>query len=177
MSRKLTEVVARRLDEDLALIEEMLALVPSGKEEWRPEWPPSTSGEPAFTVRQLAGHFLMAWGGVNGCLQKLHPEKLKHFDAWKQQVSRLKEPGVAAVRSMLASARNHTKEGFSLTVDEDLGRKIPTYFAPAGEPFLEILLTNGKHANHHAHQLFIYLKLMGLPVGTRHLYRFKSEAK
>jgi len=175
MSRILTDVLAARFDEDIALIEEMLAMVPAGKEDWRPDWPKSAGGDPAFTVAQLASHFLMSWGGVNGCLQKLHPEKLKHLDAWKQQVGQNKNPKLAVSRGLLASARAHTKEGFALTSDADLARKIPTYFTPQGEVFLETLLTNGKHVNHHAYQLFVYLKLLGLPVGTQHLYRFKSK--
>lgn len=175
MSRVLTEVLAQRFDEDIALIEEMLALVPPGREDWRPDWPKSTSGEPAFTLLQLAAHFLMSWGGVNGCLQKLHPEKLKHWDAWKQQVPGLAPPTLAACRGLLAFGRAHTQEGFAITSDADLARKIPTYFTPEGETFLETVLVNGKHVNHHAYQLFVYLKLMGLPVGTRQLYRFKSE--
>lgn len=176
MSRVLTEVLARRFDEDLALIEEMLALVPEGREGWRPAWPPSPDGGEAFTVAELAAHFLMACGGVNGCLQKLHPDKLKHFTALKEQVALAKKPRLAVTRALLASFRAQMREGFAATADADLGRKIPTYFTPAGEPFLETLLTNGKHVNHHAYQLFVFLKLMGVPVGTRHLYRFKSRA-
>lgn len=175
MSRALTEVLAQRFDEDAALIEEMLALVPVGRESWLPDWPASVSGYPPFSVAQLAGHFLMSWGGVHGCLQKLHPEKLKHFDALQQQVEQNKKPALAVSRALLATGRAHTQEGFALTVDADLSRKIPTYFAPQGEVFLETLLTNGKHLNHHAHQLFVHLKLLGLPVGTQHLYRFKSK--
>jgi hypothetical protein len=37
------------------------------------------------------------------------------------------------------------------------------------------LLANWKHINHHAHQLFLYLKLLGVPVSTQHLYRFKTR--
>lgn len=175
MSRVLTEVLAQRFNEDIALIEELLAKVPEGQDAWRPDWPKSAGGDAAFTVAQLAAHFLMSWGGVNGCLQKLHPEKLKHLDAWKQQVAQNKNPSVAAARALLASARAHTKEGFALTEDADLVRKISTYFTPQGEVFLETLLINGKHVNHHAYQLFVYLKLLGLPVGTADLYRFKSR--
>ena len=173
MSRVLTEVLAQRFDEDIALIEQMLALVPAGNEGWRPAWPASVGGDPAFTVAQLAEHFLMSWGGVNGCLQKLHPEQLKHFDAIQQQVGQNKKPVLAVSRALLATGRAHTKEGFALTADADLSRKIPTYFTPQGEAFLETLLTNGKHVIHHAHQLFVYLKLLGVPVSTQHLYRLK----
>ena len=171
MSRILTEVLAQRFEEDIALIEEMLALVPADQESWRPDWPMSNGGDPAFTVAELAAHILMSWGGVNGCLQKLHPENLKGLDGHKQQ----ENSTLAVSRGLLATGRALTKEGFALTSDADLARKIPTYFTPAGEVFLETLLTNGKHVNHHAHQLFVYLKLLGAPVGTRHLYRFKNR--
>ena len=175
MSRVLTEVLARRLDEDLALTEELLALMPAGQQEWRPDWPLTAGGEPTFTVEALARHLVMAWSGVVACLRKLHPEKLGHLDALQQELAQNQQPPVASCRALLGALRRHIGEGFALTADVDLSREIPTYFTPRGEPLLETLLGNAKHSNHHAHQLFVYLKLLGVPVETRHLYRFREE--
>jgi len=168
MSRTLTEVLARRLDEDAALIEEMLLLVPAGKQGWRPDWPL------AFTVEGLAAHLVESWGGVCGCFQRLHPQQMAKLTALQEQIAKAGEARLAASQGLLGECREKVKEGFLLTSDEDLGRRVPTYFNPGGEPFLEILLTNLKHVNHHAHQLFVYLKLMGVAVETRHLYRFRE---
>lgn len=155
MSRVLTEVLAHRFDEDLALILDMLALIPPDKHDWRPDWPSTP-----FTFAELTDHLVMSWGGVIACLHKLHPEKLSHL-ATQREIP-------------LEIARSLTQEGFALTADSDLARRIPTHFNPAGEPFLATLLINGKHIHHHAYQLFVYLKLLGLPVGARQLYRFQQ---
>lgn len=171
MSRALTEVLARRFAEDLALVEEMLALVEEDREEWRPDWPPSAEGQLPFTVRELAGHLVMAWGGVLGCLKKLHPEALGHWVEWEGGEGLT----VAAARRRLEEGGQMAAEGWALVRDEELGRMVGTYFRPEGEAWLEIVLKNGKHWNHHGHQLFVYLKLMGVRVGSRELYRFAGE--
>jgi hypothetical protein len=157
MARVLTEVLARRFDEDAALIEEMLVLIPGGGQE------------------ELAAHLVEAWGGVCGCFQRLHAERLVGLAALQGEVARA-AAGVEESRRLLGLCRAAIREGFALTSDADLARLIPTYFSPAGEPLLEVLLVNLKHVNHHAHQLFVELKRMGVPVGTRHLYRFRDPA-
>jgi hypothetical protein len=37
-----------------------------------------------------------------------------------------------------------------------------------------LLLGNLEHLINHKHQLFLYLKLMGVPVGTPDLYQFRG---
>jgi hypothetical protein len=126
------EVLAAKFAEDLALIDELLALIPAGAESWQPSIP-----APVFTFEQLAAHIEDARNGCRACFAKL--------DA----------------------------TGFDQLTEPQLTQSIPTYFTPEGEPFLAIFLTNWKHLNHHAYQLFTYLKLYGIPVSTRHLYRFR----
>ena len=153
------QVLFARIDEDFALVEEMLALVPAGSEGWRPAWP----GDVPFTVTELAAHLAESFGGICACFAKL-------LNLHKVETAGL---SVGESREVMAAYRAQVREAFELMEDGDLVRAIPTYFVPEGEPFLAVLLTNWKHVNHHAHQLFIYLKLLGVPVGTRHLYRFK----
>jgi hypothetical protein len=38
-----------------------------------------------------------------------------------------------------------------------------------------LLLGNLEHLINHKHQLFMYVKLMGVAAGTRDLYRFRGE--
>jgi len=149
----MTGALFARLDEDLALAEELLAMVPAGGDGWRPPYD-------GFSMGELVAHLVESAGGILACLAKLHPElaltplkgeSLVVFSTYRQQFLR-------------ASAQ---------VSEADLVRVIPTYFVPIGEPFVAILLTNWKHLNHHVHQLFTYLKLLGVPVSTRHLYRFR----
>ena len=152
-------VLFARIDEDFALVEEMLALVPVGSEGWRPAWP----GDLPFTVAELAAHLAESFGGVCACFARLL--NLRQVETVGLSV---RESG-----EVMAAYRAQVREAFELMEDADLVRVIPTYFVPEGEPLLAVLLTNWKHVNHHAHQLFVYLKLLGVPVGTRHLYRFR----
>ncbi len=170
MGNPIVDVLARKVDEDLVLIEEMMAMVPEGKGEWGPDWP-SASGEAAFSLDRLAGHLVEACAGLCACFLRLHGDRLAHFEALKARVIAGEEPPLV----LIAACRAHIAEGFAVTSDGDLSGLIVTYFSPKGEPILETLLANWKHVNHHAHQLFLYLKLLGVPVSTQHLYRFKTR--
>ena len=50
---------------------------------------------------------------------------------------------------------------------------MPTVFVAQGESILTLLLGNLEHLINHKHQLFTYLKQMGVPVATPDLYRFR----
>lgn len=71
----------------------------------------------------------------------------------------------------------HIDEGFALLEDQDLSRRLPTVFVRSGEPILTLLLGNLEHLINHKHQLFTYLKLMGIDVRTRDLYRFREAVE
>ena len=68
----------------------------------------------------------------------------------------------------------HIQEGFTIVTDKDLASNVPTLFAAEGETILRILLTNYDHFINHKYQLFFYLKLMGISVGTGDLYRLRG---
>jgi uncharacterized damage-inducible protein DinB len=70
--------------------------------------------------------------------------------------------------------RAHIQEGFALLTDGDLARRVPTVFVAQGESILTLLLGNLEHLINHKHQLFTYLKQMGVPVATPDLYRFRE---
>jgi hypothetical protein len=146
-------VLAARILEDADLIAEMLALVPEGREDWRPDWP-VTGGDPPFPVARLREHLAESLAGICACLDRLHPSHRARpcdFDGLRQMA----------------------RDGFALLCDRELTASLPTHFAPEGAPFLDTLLINWKHLVHHGYQLFVYLKLMGVPVSTRHLFRFR----
>ena len=82
-------------------------------------------------------------------------------------------PAEAAGRIPLYRAR--IDEGFALLDDASLALPVPTIFVKQGEPVLTLLLGNLEHLINHKHQLFTYLKLMGVDVNTSDLYRFRGE--
>lgn len=132
VSMTILEVLSEKFAEDLALIDELLALIPPDAHNWQPDLPSSV-----FTFGELANHIAVARNGCAACFAKLNAASFHGLN------------------------------------EDQLTQIIPTYFTPTGEPFLAIFLTNWKHLNHHAYQLFTYLKIYGLPVSTRHLYRFR----
>ena len=58
--------------------------------------------------------------------------------------------------------------------DGDLGKIVPTVFVTSGEPLMTLLLGNLEHLINHKHQLFTYLKQMGVDVSTRDLYQLRG---
>jgi len=65
--------------------------------------------------------------------------------------------------------------GIAVLCDADLGRKLPTVFVAEGESVLTLLLGNLEHPINYKHQLFMYLKLAGMTVGTPDLYSLWSS--
>lgn len=174
MANPLIQVLALKIDQDAALIEDMLILIPLGKQDWRPDWP-ATDNEPPYNTTRLAAHLVESWAGLCACFHRLHPQTLAHFNVLKTQLSQHQNPTLAESLALLSTCRAHAAEGFALTTDAQLSQLIPTYFSPQGEALLSVLLQNSNHIKHHAYQLFLYLKLLGLPVSTRHLYHFESK--
>lgn len=164
--RAAAALLAARILEDAELIGKLLALVPAGHDDWAPP------GTGMFPVGHLVAHIVESISGVCACLYKLHPERLAHFEALAARTANLSRMSPAAAAALLADCRLAAGEGFALVADADLPRRLPTVFSPAGQPFAAVLLVNWKHLLHHGYQLFFYLKLLGVPVGTRHLYRF-----
>jgi len=169
----LSMVLGEKLDEDLALIGELLALVPENSEDWRPDWPTANGKEP-FTLAQLAAHLVDAAAALGACLQRLRPDQLQHFDRFREDIALAKNMTCSEAVLYVLECRQLLKKGFALVRDEQLQEAIPTYFRPEGEIWLSVLLSNWKHTNHHAYQLFLYLKLLGVSVSTKELYRFSS---
>ena len=153
-TRSITAILAGQITTDADLLTDLLALAPVHQPDFRPPW------LPAFSLAELTTHLTESLAGLAACFHRLHPDRLAHF--------------LTAPRDS-TTLRHLIAEGFAATTDSDLDRAIPTYFTPTGEPFLSVLLVNQQHLHHHTYQLFVYLKLLGIPVETRHLYRFKTN--
>ena len=79
-----------------------------------------------------------------------------------------------ARRTGSRTTRSAFDDAFASISDPDLGARVPTVFVKEGEPLLTLLLGNLEHVVNHKHQLFTYLKMMGLDVSSADLYRFRA---
>jgi uncharacterized damage-inducible protein DinB len=149
---RLCDSLLAKIQEQIERTEHLLALVPAD----RLDWTPAYGG--AWSVEAVVAHLVYSLGGFCAVLAAVEPERLAHF-----QRLRTGEANTAVYRT-------HIEEGFALLADADLGKSIPTVFVAGGETVLTLLLGNLEHLINHKHQLFTYLKEMGVAVGTPDLY-------
>lgn len=122
----------------------------------------------------LLGHLLECLAGVCAVLLAADPERLRHFEQLRELPVN-HQCGKDEARERIGLYRTHIKEGFGLLRDADLSRRLRTIFVSDGEAILTLLLGNLEHLINHKHQLFTYLKMMGVGVGSGDLYRFRGE--
>jgi len=161
-SNTLARLILLKLEEQIERTEHLITLVPPDKLEWRPQ-------PDSFRVCDLLGHLLECLAGFCATLYALNSEGLSHFSQLRElRVNHCCSIEEATVR--ISEYRNHIAEGLATVTDQDLSRCIPTVFAPEGDAALTLLFGNLEHLINHKHQLFSYLKLLGVEVGTRDLY-------
>ena len=144
-----------KIGEQIERSSHLVSLVPAEQLDWRPQ-------DGAWTTRELIGHLLDCTSGFCAVLVAAVPQRLAHF-------AKLRElpPAIEIYRAYI-------EEGFALLTDADLARRVPTVFVAEGESILTLLLGNLEHLINHKHQLFTYLKQMGVAVATPDLYRFRA---
>jgi hypothetical protein len=169
MTHALPALFLAKLNDQVDRLEHLLDLIPPDKVAWRPPVP-----SPAFAMNEVLGHLLECLAGVCATLYAAYPKELAHFT--RLRVLPVNHPClIDEARQRMREYMRHIGEGFHLLLDQDLARHIPTVFAPSGEAVLTVLLGNLEHLINHKHQLFFYLKLLGVPVTTRDLYRWRQE--
>lgn len=161
-----------KLREQVERTGHLLELIPPDRLDWRPELP-ARDGPPSLRLSEVLGHLLDCLAGFCAALYAVHPERLSHFMRLRERPVNHR-CGVDEARQRIAEYMRHIEEGFVLTTEEDLARPIPTAFVPEGEALLTVLLGNLEHFLNHKHQLFSYLKMLGVPVGTRDLYHWRG---
>ncbi|MFL6214833.1 MAG: DinB family protein [Blastocatellia bacterium] len=165
-STALTSLLLAKVEQQVELTIALVARVPVERLEWRPV-------PEAFELSHLLGHLLEACAGFCAALYRVRPQPLAHFARLRDlPVNHACDPAQAVAR--LRDYLNHIREGFAILTDADLARLVPTLFVPAGEALLTILLANLEHLINHKHQLFFYLKLLGVEVGTAQLYDIQA---
>jgi hypothetical protein len=164
-SSHLPPLLLAKLEAQIERTDHLLSLVPRDKLEWQP-LPDS------FRVGDLLGHLLESLAGFCAALYGLDPQRLAHFAGLRERA--VNHPcGIEEARGRIGEYLAHIREGFAELTDADLARRVPTVFTTTGEAGLTILLNNLEHFSNHKHQLFFYLKLMGVRVATHDLYQFK----
>ena len=168
----LCAALLQKLHEQIDRTVHLITLLPSLLPQDQPNWTPAIPD--AWPVEMLLGHLLDCLSGFCAVLVAVEPERLAHFsDLRNLPVNHVCSPREALSRIALYTAR--IDEGFGLLEDATLGVTVPTVFAVRGEPVLTLFLGNLEHLINHKHQLFTYLKHMGIAVNTRDLYRFRGE--
>jgi hypothetical protein len=166
MHAPLCASILTKIHEQIERTEHLAAMLPAEHLEWTPAVPNS------WPAAKVLGHLLECLAGFCAVLAAVNPERLAYFNRLRE----LKVNHACAASEVcerLAVYRLHIDEGFGLLSDEDLHRIVPTVFVETGETILTLLLGNLEHLINHKHQLFSYLKLMGVEVSTRDLYCFR----
>jgi hypothetical protein len=157
-----------KIQEQIDRTVHLINLLPADRLNWKPPIPG------AWSVEILLGHLLDCLAGFCAVLAAVEPERLAHFSELRNlPVNQACPPGDAVNRITLYRAG--IDEGFALLEDADLGRTVGTVFVERGETVVTLFLGNLEHLINHKHQLFTYLKQMGVEVNTRDLYRFRGE--
>jgi hypothetical protein len=163
---RLAGAVFAKISEQIERTIHLIGLIPEV------DWTPPIPG--AWSFGELLGHLLDCLAGVCAVLYAAHPDELAHF-AELQTLPVNFACSADEARERIENYRARIAQGFAVLRDGDLGRKLPTVFVPDGESALTLLLGNLEHLVNHKHQLFLYLKLAGVNVGTRDLYRLRSS--
>jgi hypothetical protein len=163
----LTQALWHKLQQQIALTQNLLKLLPAGKLHWQP-----LPG--AFRLDDLLGHLLEALAGFCAALYALRPYELAHFAALRQLPVNHRCT-IDEAESRINDYQKHLAEGFALLNDQQLAQRLPTLFVKEGETAMTILLGNLEHFINHKYQLFFYLKLLGINVESADLYQFREE--
>jgi hypothetical protein len=166
MPEPLCASLHEKIDEQIELTIHLIGRLPEDSAAITPiqdSWP----------IGMLLAHFTDCVAGFCAVLMAAAPERLGHFAALRESLLRESsgpEEAISRIRIFQAAIA----EGFEVLRDSDLARPLPTVFVPAGESVLTLLLGNLEHLINHKRQLFDYLKIMGVNIGTSDLYCFRG---
>ncbi len=165
----IVESIRLKVREEIERTEHLIELIPPDRIEWNPEWP-----RDSFDIGHLLGHLLECLAGFCAVFHAAFPQRIKGMLEMRSlPVNHFCDP-VEATARIQAYARC-IEEGFDLCDDEHLRRMLLTVFA-ISESVMTLLLGNLEHLINHKYQLFVYLKILGVPVTTRDIYCWRGDA-
>ncbi len=169
--RAIAESVRDKILETIERTEHLVSLAPPDRLAWRPE----TGGKQAAPIDlgRLLGHLLSCLAGLCAALHAAFPSELREMEELRE-LTVDHSCGPVETRARMESYSRHIAKGLAHCTEENLGSRIPTVFVPGGETLLTILLGNLEHLTNHKYQLFFYLKLLGVNVGTPDLYHLRG---
>lgn len=157
-----------KVREQIEKTEHLIQLIPPDRVEWNPQWQSGSSD-----IGHLLGHLLDCLAGFCAVFHAAFPRNLDGVQELRTlPVNHFCKPDEAAGRFEVYA--RFIEQGFELCSDEDLQRMLPTIFAT--ESVMTLLLGNLEHLINHKYQLFVYLKLLGVPVGTGDIYCWRGSA-
>ncbi len=165
----LPPLILIKIEEQIERLVHLARQLPSGGApllDWRPTLPHEL---PAMSLGELLHHLLDCLAGFGAVLQAVHPENRRPMADLQAQLAS-PPASVTDFQARLQTSAAHIATGFASLTNDDLERAIPTVFVPQGEAVLSLLLGNFEHLVNHKFQLFFYLKLLGVAVGTPDLY-------
>ena len=169
--RSLTLSLKEKVLETLERTDHLVSLLPIDRLDWRPEVPLTVP--PASDLGHILGHLLDCMAGFCAAFYTAFPSQLADFLEYRSMaVGESCSPEKARANIRLYAAL--IERGFEGCSDADLARKIKTVFVPEGETLLTILLGNLEHLMNHKYQFFFCLKLAGLPVNSRDIYKWRG---
>lgn len=174
-SKTIAIILEEKVQGAVGRMEHLVSLVPADRLNWRPN-PANEEIREVVDLGHVLGHLLDCMAGFCAAFLAAYPEELAEFVKLKSaQVNHFCTPG--EWRERIGIYKEGIDRGFRLCTDEDLKRPIATIFMPKGEALGSILLNNLEHLVNHKYQLFFYLRLLGVPVGTEDLYDLKKEPR
>jgi len=169
----LISMIFEKLEEQVERLDHLIAMIPVDRLDWRPKIDDAAGEAEVWTISELLGHLLDCLAGFCAAIFAVYGDKLPDWEdlrALPVNHACGKEEAASRVRIYM----RHIRHGFGLLEHEDLKRKVSTVFVPSGEPLLVLLLGNLEHLINHKFQLFFCLKILGIPVESRDLYRFRT---
>ncbi len=164
----IVESIRLKVREQIEKTEHLIQLIPPDRIAWNPEWKSVSSD-----IGHLLGHLLDCLAGFCAVFHAAFPQNLEGvLELRTLSVNHSCKPDEATSR--IEAYAKFIEQGFALCRDEDLQRMLPTVFAT--ESVTTLLLGNLEHLINHKYQLFVYLKLLGVPVGTGDIYCWRGSA-
>jgi hypothetical protein len=159
LAAKVMETIERTLH--------LVSLAPADLLKWRPASMPE-----ANDLGHVLGHLLECLSGFCAAFYRAFPVELADFlELRAMPAYESCAPAEAQKKIKLYEAQ--IQRGFECCTDRDLSTRIPTMFVPEGQTLLTVLLGNLEHLINHKYQLFFYLKLTGVKVGSRDIYKWR----